>query len=297
VQVLVSSTGVIGVPLQVDRIRAAVQQLVQSAARSAETFDAFTRAIMTTDTHPKWASAQCSLGGRSVRLLGCAKGAGMIHPNMATMLAYVVTDAAIHQRLLQRALATVVPKTFNAISVDGDTSTNDTLLVFAGGGAGNRAISAKGASYSRFEAALEQVCHSLALQIVGDGEGAGHVVEIEIRGAPSDSAAMQVARTIATSPLVKTMFAGADPNWGRILAAAGRAGVKFDPARAEIYMGGMLVCRNGLEHPFSERRAHQTLLRKHIPIVVALGTGRGRARVWTCDFTTDYVHINAGYRT
>jgi glutamate N-acetyltransferase/amino-acid N-acetyltransferase len=296
-QVLVSSTGVIGVPLRVGLIQAAIPGLVQAAAPGAEAFDGFTRAIMTTDTRPKWAAASCRLGGQTVRLLGCAKGAGMIHPNMATMLAYIVTDVAIRPSVLQKALSAIVPRTFNAITVDGDTSTNDTVLVLASGAAGNRAISSQDAGYRRFLAALEEVCHSLALQIVGDGEGASHVIEIEVRGAPSDRAAEQVARTIAGSPLVKTMFAGADPNWGRILAAAGRAGVKFEPARTEIHMGGMLVCRRGIEFPFSERQAHQRLLRDFIPVVVDLGAGGGRARVWTCDFTTDYVHINAGYRT
>ena len=296
-QVLVSSTGVIGVPLRVERILAAVPGLVQAASHGAEAFDGFVHAIMTTDTRPKWAAAHCRLGGHTVRLLGCAKGAGMIHPNIATMLAYIVTDAAVRPRILQRALGTVVPRTFNAITVDGDTSTNDTVLVLSSGQAGNRVISGVDGNYRRFLAALEQVCHSLALQIVGDGEGASHVIEIEVRGAPSDRAAEQVARTIAGSPLVKTMFAGADPNWGRILAAAGRSGVKFDPSRAEIYMGGLLVCRRGVEYPFSERQAHQRLLRDFIPVTVELGAGRGRARMWTCDFTTDYVHINAGYRT
>ncbi len=296
-QILVCSTGVIGVPLRVQLIQAAVPGLVQAAATGAEAFDGFTRAIMTTDTRPKWAAASCRIGGKTVRLLGCAKGAGMIHPNMATMLGYIVTDVAIRPKTLQKALNTVVPKTFNAITVDGDTSTNDTLLVLASGEAANPAIAATGAGYARFVTALEEVCHSLALQIVGDGEGASHVIEIEVRGAANDRAAEQVARTIAGSPLVKTMFAGADPNWGRILAAAGRAGVNFDPTKTEIHMGGMLVCRRGIEYPFSERQAHQRLLREFIPVVVDLKAGSGRAHVWTCDFTTDYVHINAGYRT
>ena len=296
-QVLVSSTGVIGVPLRVDRITGAIPALVQAASPGAEAFDGFTHAIMTTDTRPKWAVARCTIAGQTVRLLGCAKGAGMIHPNMATMVGYIVSDVAIRPRLLQRALTAVVPSTFNAITVDGDTSTNDTVVVLASGAAGNAAITAKDGNYRRFVAALDEVCHSLALQIVGDGEGAGHTIEIEVRGAPSDRAAEQVARTIAGSPLVKTMFAGADPNWGRILAAAGRAGVKFDPARTEIHMGGMLVCRRGVEYPFSERQAHQRLLRDFVPVIVDLGAGSGRFRIWTCDFTTDYVHINAAYRT
>ena len=296
-QVLVSSTGVIGLQLPVEKIRRAVPALTKATARSAEHFDCFTRAIMTTDTRPKWAAARCKLNGKTVRLLGCAKGAGMIHPNMATMLAYIVTDAAIRQPLLQRALSSVVPTTFNAVTVDGDTSTNDTALVLASGKAGNRLIARADGDYERFVKALDQVCHSLALQIVADGEGASRVIEIEVKGAATDAAAVQVARTIAHSPLVKTMFAGADPNWGRILAAAGRSGVKFDPARTDIWIGGLLTCRRGVENPFSERDAHRRLLRDFVNVIVDLGTGRGIARVWTCDFTTDYVHINASYRT
>jgi glutamate N-acetyltransferase/amino-acid N-acetyltransferase len=296
-EVLVCSTGVIGVPLRVERILAAVPGLAHSIARTPEAFDGFTHAIMTTDTRPKWAAANCILGGKKVRLLGCTKGAGMIHPNMATMLGYIVTDAAIRASVLQRALSTVVRTTFNAITVDGDTSTNDTVLLLASGEAGNRALTPQSADYRRFLAALEELCHSLALQIVGDGEGASHVIEIEVRGASSDAAAEKVARTIAESPLVKTMFAGADPNWGRILAAAGRAGVKFDPEKTDIHMGGLLTCRHGMEHPFSEQKAHQRLMKSFVPVVVDLGGGSGRARVWTCDFTTDYVHINAAYRT
>jgi len=296
-QVLVCSTGVIGLQMKVERILAAVPGLADSVARTAEAFDGFTHAIMTTDTRPKWASARCTIGGRKIRLLGCAKGAGMIHPNMATMLSYIVTDAAISSSLLQQALSSVARTTFNAITVDGDTSTNDTVLLMASGLAENRSIIRRDAGYRKFSSALEEVCHSLALQIVGDGEGASHVIEIEVRRAPSDLAAQQIARTIAGSPLVKTMFAGADPNWGRILAAAGRAGVTFDPSKTDIHMAGILACRNGVEHPFSEQRAHRLLLRHFVPVVVDLHAGKGHARVWTCDFTTDYVHINAAYRT
>jgi len=296
-QVFVSSTGVIGLPLRVERILQAVPALVKMADRTVEGFGGFTRAIMTTDTRPKWAASRCTLSGRTIRLLGCTKGAGMIHPNMATMLAYITTDAAISPALLQRALNQVVGGTFNSITVDGDTSTNDTLLALASGAGGNRAITRPDADYRRFLAALENVCRSLALQIVADGEGATRVIEIDVRGAANDEAARQIASTIAGSSLVKTMFAGADPNWGRILAAAGRAGVKFDPRRADIYLAGVLTCRAGVEHPFSENRVHNRMLRDFVPVRVELGMGKGRACVWTCDFTSDYVHINAAYRT
>jgi glutamate N-acetyltransferase/amino-acid N-acetyltransferase len=296
-QVFVSSTGVIGLPLRVERILQAVPALVKMADRTVEGFGGFTRAIMTTDTRPKWAASRCTLSGRTIRLLGCTKGAGMIHPNMATMLAYITTDAAISPALLQRALNQVVGGTFNSITVDGDTSTNDTLLALASGAGGNRTITRPDADYRRFLAALENVCRSLALQIVADGEGATRVIEIDVRGAANDEAARQIASTIAGSSLVKTMFAGADPNWGRILAAAGRAGVKFNPRRADIYLAGVLTCRAGVEHPFSENRVHNRMLRDFVPVRVELGMGKGRACVWTCDFTSDYVHINAAYRT
>jgi len=228
----------------------------------------------------------------------------MIHPNMATMLSFVVTDAAIAPRILDRALRDVVRRTFNCITVDGDSSTNDTLLVLANGASGTRKITqASGADYAKFVAALEKVCHTLALGIVADGEGATHVVEIEVRGAPSDEAAKQVAQTVALSALVKTAIAGADPNWGRILAAAGRSGIPFNPDRAEIWLGGMKMYGPpkgedfSVALPLDERAAHRRLLEKNIPIVVDLHHGRGTARVWTCDLTKEYVHINASYRT
>ena len=296
-QVFVCSTGVIGIPLRAERILQAVPALVKAADRTAEGFGGFTRAIMTTDTRPKWAAARCILSGRTIRLLGCAKGAGMIHPNMATMLAYIVSDAAIGSPLLQRALKLAVSGTFNSITVDGDTSTNDTVLAFASGAAANPTITRPNADYRRFCVALENVCRSLSLQIVADGEGATRVIEIDVRGAANNDDARQVAGTIAGSALVKTMFAGADPNWGRILAAAGRSGVKFDPRRTNIYLADILTCRGGVEHTFSERRVHERMLRDFVPVRVELGTGRGRACVWTCDFTSDYVHINAAYRT
>jgi glutamate N-acetyltransferase/amino-acid N-acetyltransferase len=274
-----------------------VRPLVRSRRASAGAFAQFTRAIMTTDTRPKWAAAKCRIGGKQVRLIGCAKGAGMIEPHMATMLSFIATDAAISPALLQRALRRAVAPTFNSITVDGDTSTNDTLAVLANGQSGARKITRQNADYEKFCAALESVCRSLALAIVADGEGAQRVIEIEIRGAPSDRAAGQVARTIANSPLVKTALAGADPNWGRILAAAGRSGVKFDFERSDVRIAGILMCRRGREYPFDERVAHRRMLAKHVPIVVDLHAGRAFARVWTCDFTGEYVHINASYRT
>ncbi len=307
-QVVVCSTGVIGVPLPVERILKAAPGLAKSLASTPHAFDGLTRAIMTTDTRPKRAAASCriggSTGGKTVHVAGCAKGAGMIHPNMATMLSFVVTDAAIEPGVLDVALRDVVGRTFNSITVDGDSSTNDTLLVLANGASGAKKITeATGADYAKFVAALEQVCKTLAIGIVEDGEGATHVVEIEVRGAPSDAAAKQVAQTIALSSLVKTAIAGADPNWGRILAAAGRSGVPFNPDHAEIWLGKMKMygppkgASYSIALPLDERAAHRRLLEKNISIVVDLHNGRGSARMWTCDFTEEYVHINASYRT
>jgi glutamate N-acetyltransferase / amino-acid N-acetyltransferase len=296
-QILVCSTGVIGVPLRWQKIVNAVPQLVRARKSSAGAFELFARAIMTTDTHPKWASAKCRVSGKEVRIAGCTKGAGMIHPNMATMLAFIATDAAISPAMLARALRSTVATTFNAITVDGDTSTNDTVTLLANGESGALAITRENEDWKKFRAALESVCKSLALQIVADGEGAQRVIEVEVQGAPSDRAAKQIALTIANSPLVKTALAGADPNWGRILAAAGRAGVAFDFERADITLAGLKVCRRGRENPFDERIAHHKMLAKYVPIVVDLRSGRGHARVWTCDFTSEYIHINASYRT
>jgi len=297
-QVLVCSTGVIGAPLKVDRILSSVPELVRARNSGAGAFEDFARSIMTTDTRPKWAATRCRIGGKQVRLLGCAKGSGMIEPRMATMLAFIATDAAIPPALLARALKTAVGPTFNSITVDGDTSTNDTAAVFANGQSGARKISsASSPDYKTFSAALETVCRSLALAIVEDGEGAQRVIEIEVRGAPTDRVAMQIARTVATSPLVKTAFAGADPNWGRILAAAGRSGARFDWQSTDIWIAGIEVCRGGREYPFNEITAHEKMLEKHVPVLIQLHSGEGRARVWTCDLTKEYVHINASYRT
>jgi glutamate N-acetyltransferase/amino-acid N-acetyltransferase len=293
----VCSTGVIGVPLRWQKIVNAIPRLVRARHRTAKSFAEFTRAIMTTDTRPKWAAAKCRIAGKQVRILGCTKGAGMIHPNMATMLGFLATDAAMSPALLSRALRAVVARTFNAITVDGDTSTNDTVTLLANGASGAHKITNPNDDWKKFCAALELVCQSLALQIVADGEGARHVIEIEVRGAPTDRAAKQVALTIANSPLVKTAIAGADPNWGRILAAAGRSGIAFDFERADISLAGIKVCRRGQENPFNERAAHRKMLAKFVPIVVSLHSGDGRARVWTCDLTAEYIHINASYRT
>jgi glutamate N-acetyltransferase/amino-acid N-acetyltransferase len=254
-------------------------------------------AICTTDTRPKTATASFKMARKRIHLVGCAKGAGMIHPNMATTLAFIVTDAAIAPGLLQKTLRDVVSRTFNAISIDGDTSTNDTLLVLANGAAGAPAIKAGTTAHRAFRKALEEVCHSLALQIVADGEGAQRVIEVEVRGAKTEAGARRISQTIATSPLVKTAFAGGDPNWGRVFAAAGRAGVKFDPDRVDIHMAGFPVLRRGQPLAFNERAASNRLLEKDVHVLLDLHAGRASARYWTCDFTAEYVRINASYRT
>ena len=299
--ILVCSTGVIGLPLAVEKIVSAIPALVRDRARSAEAAACLARAVMTTDTRPKWSAASFRVGSKQVNILGFAKGAGMIHPQMATMLAFVVTDASLTSSVAQRALSGVVRRTFNSISVDGDTSTNDTLVLLANGASDSRTLLWQSPDYTRFAKALESVCAELALRIVADGEGATRVAEIEVRGAPSDFAAEQIARTVATSPLVKTALAGGDPNWGRIIAAAGRAplpkALGFDTARVEIRLAGSTVCRRGEAYLFDEDAVHQKLLEQHVPVLIDLKGGNGRATVWTCDFTAEYIHINADYRS
>jgi glutamate N-acetyltransferase/amino-acid N-acetyltransferase len=285
------------VPLPVDKILRALPMLSRNRRASARSFAEVSLAICTTDTRPKTAAASFKMGGKRIHVVGCAKGAGMIHPNMATTLAFVTSDASIAPALLQKTLRDITARTFNSISIDGDTSTNDTLLVLANGAAGAPAIKSGTAAHRAFSEALEEVCHSLALQIVADGEGAQRVIEIDVRGAKTESAARKIAETIATSPLVKTAFAGGDPNWGRVFAAAGRSGVPFNPDRVDITMAGIPVLRRGQPLNFNERAASNRLLAKHVPIVVHLHAGPAAARYWTCDFTAEYVRINASYRT
>ena len=296
-EVFVCSTGVIGVPLPVEKILRALPSLTRNRRSSARSFAELSLAICTTDTRPKTAAASFKMSGKRIHLVGCAKGAGMIHPNMATTLAFVLTDAAISPALLQKTLNEVTRSTFNSISVDGDTSTNDTLLVLANGEAGAPIIDKGSKAHRAFIAALEEVCQSLALQIVADGEGAQRVIEIEVRHAKSEAGARRIAETIATSPLVKTAFAGGDPNWGRVFAAAGRSGVKFDPGLVDIKMAGIAVLRRGQPLGFNERAASNKLLAGHVPLVVDLHAGEASARYWTCDLTAEYVRINASYRT
>ena len=296
-EIIICSTGVIGVPMAVEKILRSLPSLSRNRRPSARSFAELSLAICTTDTRPKTAGASFKMAGKKIHMIGCAKGAGMIHPNLATTLAFVVTDASIPPALLQKTLRDICSRTFNSISVDGDSSTNDTLLVLANAAAGAPAISAGSSAHRAFAAALEDVCQSLALQIVADGEGAQRVIEIEVRGAKTEAAARRIAETIATSPLVKTAFAGGDPNWGRVFAAAGRSGVQFDPALVDIKMAGIPVLRRGAPIDFNERAASNRLLAEHVPIILHLHSGTASARYWTCDLTAEYVRINASYRT
>jgi glutamate N-acetyltransferase/amino-acid N-acetyltransferase len=295
-EILVASTGVIGVQLDMDRIAGGVREATGRLSRDAGFHVA--EAMMTTDTKPKRAVRSVKLGGRVVKIAAVAKGSGMIHPDMATLLSFVTTDAAIGKAALHTALKRAVNRSFNRVSVDGDTSTNDMLAVLANGAAGNEPITKpEGADFEHFAEALTEVCRDLAIQVARDGEGARKLITIRVRRAPNERDAAKIAATIATSPLVKTAIAGADANWGRILAAAGRSGVKFDPSKVEIKLGGLAVVRSGVGLPFNEARALEILKRDEVTVTFDMRQGEAEVTEWTCDLTEDYVHINADYRS
>jgi glutamate N-acetyltransferase/amino-acid N-acetyltransferase len=295
-----SSTGIIGVPLPVEKVRAVLPALRAAVGDTADHFAGIAAAIMTTDTRPKTAHAIVEIDGRQVRIAGVAKGAGMIHPQLAaaphaTMLVYLCTDAAAEPALLERLLIQAGETSFNRISIDGDTSTNDTVLLLASGAAG---VALNDENAGGFAQALSQVCTSLAKQIVADGEGATHLVELNIHGAASDADALRIAKAIAHSPLVKTAWAGNDPNWGRLIAAAGYSGAEVDPARIAIRLGDLLICeRGGRSANFDEAAAHRYLSQPEFAVHIDLGLGNGACRFWTCDLTREYVSINADYST
>jgi glutamate N-acetyltransferase/amino-acid N-acetyltransferase len=289
-EVAVASTGVIGVPLPVDRIMKAVKGM---GLRPGEWTDV-AKAIMTTDTKPKSIGVEVPLSSGTVHLRGVAKGAGMIHPNMATMLAFVMTDAEVEAPALRHFARHAADRTFNAISVDGDTSTNDTVLVLANGASG---VKPQGDELAQFANALEGLCETLARQIVADGEGVTKVFEVSVRGAASAEDARLAARTITTSNLVKTAIHGSDPNWGRILAAAGRSGAKVDQTRASVRIGEVVVFAAGAPSTPDRDAVRRVFDRKEIPIEVDLGLGTGTARAWGTDLSAEYVRINAEYTT
>jgi glutamate N-acetyltransferase/amino-acid N-acetyltransferase len=294
---LVMSTGVIGVPLPAEKI---VRGLPEAAIMlECEGGPAAARAIMTTDTRPKTCAAQVELpsGGR-VAIGGMAKGAGMIAPNMATMLAVVTTDAAVSPAALDAALRAAADVSFHAVTIDGDTSTNDTLLALANGAAEARPIENLDTPDGRaFAEGLRAVCQRLAQEIARDGEGATRFVTIAVRGATSDAEARQAAMTVANSPLVKTALFGADPNWGRVLMALGRSGVELDQDKVSLHFGGLKVLEQGMPLDFDEAEAHRLLDVPEVLIEADLGLGDGQATVWTCDLSYQYVKINAEYRT
>lgn len=296
-EVLVASTGVIGERLAVEKIEAAVPALV--AGLREDGIEAAARAIMTTDTFPKWASARTTIDGKAVTITGIAKGSGMIAPDMATMLAFAVTDAALPAPILQTLLNRATDRSFNATTVDGDTSTSDTLLLLATGRAGNTPPrSADDPSLADFVSALDGVMIDLAQQVVRDGEGAQKFIEIGVGGAADDAAARRIGLVVANSPLVKTAIAGADANWGRIVMAVGKAGEAIELARLCVAFGGHSVALNGAAVPdLDEAPVAAHLAGQEIRIDITVGGGPGRATVWTCDLTHGYIDINADYRS
>lgn len=296
--VLTASTGIIGHLLPMEKLQAGIESAVAELDRQENTDLTVAQAIMTTDTFPKLHAVEADSDQwvAPVRIGGMCKGAGMIAPNMATMLAFVTTDARLPADLLQEALTRAVAPSFNSVTVDGDTSTNDMCLLLASG-MGQGEISRQGAAFEDFVEALTRVCIALAKQIARDGEGATKLVEIIVRGAATETGAHRIAKTIAESPLVKTALFGNDPNWGRLLAAAGRAGVAFDPNLLDVRIGEHLVCSEGRSVEFDRDAAHDYLTGKEVQIVLDLNTGDEVATVWTCDFSYDYVKINAEYHT
>jgi glutamate N-acetyltransferase / amino-acid N-acetyltransferase len=296
-EVFPSSTGVIGVPLPVEKLVAALPAVKANLGAESEHFQQVARAILTTDLVEKTAFARLTVDGKEVRIAAVGKGSGMIHPRLvphATMLVYILTDAEIEPVALQEMLNDAVEVSFNRISVDGDTSTNDTVLLLASGASGIKIR----AGYAPFQAALRQVAKSLARQIVADGEGVKHVVELRIGGAVSDSEAVVVAKAIAHSPLVKTAWAGSDPNWGRLMAAIGNSGAAIDPERIDIWFGELRICRDGgRAAELDVAAAHAYLKQPEFSITIDLHQGDGSCIFWTTDLTAEYVRINTDYST
>jgi len=294
-EVFPSSTGIIGVPLPVGKILPRLPALVAARAATEQALSEFAEAIMTTDTRPKLASRRFHAGESEVVVSGVAKGSGMIHPQLATMLVYLFTDIVANPTELQRLLRRTCNHTFNCISIDGDTSTNDTVLLLA---SGKSAVRLQGnAVREKFSTALKEVCQSLAEQIVADGEGAQHVIRLIVDEARDRAEGLRAVKAVAHSLLVKTAWAGADPNWGRILAAIGACGVPLDPRKVNIYIGHQLVCRRGVACAFDEKKAHRDLAQPQCDIRIRLRRGRSSIVFLTTDLTAEYVHINADYST
>ena len=294
-QVFVASTGIIGVNLPMEKLNAGIKKAV--AELSEEGGVKAGQAILTTDTFPKSCAYELTLGGVSVKIAGIAKGSGMIHPNMATMLGFITTDAAISAPLLKQALTDAVNVSFNMISVDGDTSTNDMVSVLANGAAGNPLIDSMNDDYQAFAAVLKQVCTELAKLVARDGEGATKFLELTVNGAASFAEAKQAAMAIAKSPLVKTAFFGQDPNWGRIICAVGYSGAQVVPEKTTMAIGGIPIVKQGMGTSYDEQALRAVMAEHDIKVTVDLGVGEAQATVWSCDFSYEYVKINGEYHT
>ncbi|MNI39525.1 Arginine biosynthesis bifunctional protein ArgJ [compost metagenome] len=296
-EIAVASTGVIGELLPMDRVRDGIAGLPSSLSSKSEGAEQFCQAILTTDLVKKEVCVSMTIDGREVKIAGAAKGSGMIHPNMATMLAFVTTDAAIEQKALQGLLGAATDLTFNMITVDGDTSTNDMLVAMASGLAGNSELTTQHPDWEAFAAGFQHVCQTLAKAIARDGEGATRLVEVKVTNAIHDEAARAIAKTVVGSSLVKSAVFGADANWGRIIAAVGRAGQPVNPDTVDIKLGDIVVLTASRPIPFDEEEALDYLQGDTVSIHVDLHNGTGEATAWGCDLTYDYVRINAAYRT
>ena len=299
--VLVGSTGVIGMQLRMDKLKEGIEKLVPKLADTKEAGLEAAEAIMTTDTHSKEVAVKFEIGGKTVTMGGMCKGSGMIHPNMCTMLAYITTDAAISKELLAEALSKDVVDSFNMISVDGDTSTNDTMLVLANGMAENKEIAEKGEDYDIFCEALHIVTTTLAKMMAGDGEGATALFEVQVVGADTKENARILAKSVITSSLTKAAIFGHDANWGRILCALGYSGVQFDPEKIELWFEGkndkILIFKDGVQTDYSEEEATKILSEECVHVTADMKMGNEEATAWGCDLSYDYVKINADYRS
>lgn len=293
--VVVASTGVIGVNLPMDKMEKGLQQAVAELDENGS--ENAGNAIVTTDTYSKACATTVTIGGKEVRFGAIAKGSGMIQPNMATMLCFITTDAAIDSKLLQKALSEIVEVSFNMISIDGDMSTNDMCIVLANGAAGNAQITAEGDDYETFKNALQSICQGLAKRIAADGEGATKFLTVNVKGTKSFADAKTIAMSVAKSPLVKTAFFGEDPNWGRVICAVGYAGVPMDPQKTIVKFGGIPVYANGVGAAFEEEALRRVMAAHDIVIDIDMGDGEEEATVWTCDFSYEYVKINGEYHT
>jgi len=293
--VVVASTGVIGVNLPMDKMETGIKQAVKEL--STEGSENAGKAIITTDTYSKSCATEITLGGKEVRFGAIAKGSGMIQPNMATMLCFITTDAAIDSKLLQKALSEIVEVSFNMISIDGDMSTNDMVIVLANGAAGNAKITEENEDYKLFKSTLQNICQELSKKIAADGEGATKFLTISVTGARNFAEAKAIGMSVAKSPLVKTAFFGEDPNWGRVICAVGYAGVPMDPNKTVVKFGGIPVYANGVGAAYDEAELRKVMEAHDIVIGIDMGEGDAKADIWSCDFSYEYVKINGEYHT